>query len=341
MVNILSLSGGGYKGVYTLNLLQELQKHCSIYNDIRKHVDVYAGTSVGSIIAAGLACNFTINEILHLIEAHKYKIFHRNIFFMKTRGPGILFSRYRNTALKEVLEKIFGDRKLKDVSKALVITSVDPETGHPIIASSFPELNHRSSTHYEDFLLRDLILASSAAPTFFPLIKHDMISTDIMNEGSSGWAADGGLIANSPELIAITETKRKLNYPIEKIKVLSLGTSWNIQEIEKQWPLLKFNNHKKSRGALGFLNPFRNSNLLTIIMNSQSKLTEHLVPQLIGEENYCRIDGEVPTKLQVGLDSVERNHFLEEIAKEYIHNYLTDPIHDSYRVQKFFNKYHI
>lgn len=74
--------------------------------------------------------------------------------------------------------------------------------------------------HHETFVLdwkllvSDVAMATSATPTYFP--AHS-IGAELY--------ADGGLFANSPDLIALHEAEEFLRIPRERVSILSVGTT--------------------------------------------------------------------------------------------------------------------
>lgn len=71
---ILALDGGGIRGIYTLELLQRLADG---FDGFLSNVNVFAGTSTGSIIALGLAAGKTPSQLLALYEKFGPKVFKR------------------------------------------------------------------------------------------------------------------------------------------------------------------------------------------------------------------------------------------------------------------------
>jgi patatin-like phospholipase/acyl hydrolase len=70
---ILSLDGGGLRGMYTAAVLARLEEDLGIR--IVDHFDLIAGTSTGGIIALGLGLGMTPREILEFYTAHGPRIF--------------------------------------------------------------------------------------------------------------------------------------------------------------------------------------------------------------------------------------------------------------------------
>lgn len=84
---ILCLSGGGYRGLYTATLLEELEKEAQ--NPLAEVFDLIAGTSIGGILAIGLAAGVPAATLRKAFEDHGGEIFPR---FYKIRGHNV-FSR--------------------------------------------------------------------------------------------------------------------------------------------------------------------------------------------------------------------------------------------------------
>ncbi len=338
MTNLLCLTGGGFKGLFSLAVLEELVDTCSISKNIQDHVDVFAGTSSGAIIAAALACKIPLHEITQKFEAHGHEIFHKLPF--GPRGPGFLKSRYRHEPIRSVLEDIFGaDTKLGDVEKPLILTAVDAETCNPVIMKSFPYPGKKETNHYEDQRLCDLVLASAAAPTYFPLIRIPAVEADSLNDHSRGWVTDGGIIANSPDLIAVVETQKTLGTNFSNMRVLSLGSTWSTRRVGRRFfGKLISPKFRKSWGLWGFLiDPYRPGYLLQLVFNAQSRLSHHLVGQLLSADKYVRIDRHVSRRFKIGLDAVERRTFLRSEATRTVEHYLNSALEDPHKVQLFFS----
>ena len=84
---ILSLDGGGYKGLFTIACLAEIEKCCDI--KVQEYFDLYAGTSTGSIIATGLAAGFTAEEILNLYKKNINEFVDKALSYIDDESKGI------------------------------------------------------------------------------------------------------------------------------------------------------------------------------------------------------------------------------------------------------------
>jgi predicted patatin/cPLA2 family phospholipase len=218
---VLSLDGGGMRGLYTASLLHSLarlfdERFCTMDPDIGKSFDLICGTSTGSILACGLAAGVPIRSICNLYIEKGPLIF-------RTPKPGnskfllsIWLSRhlFKPAALPHILQEslddVFKDLTLGELfhkrNIALCIPTID--------AADFPD-KHRD----KNYKLSSICMASSAAPVFFPLSR--MSNPD--NEHQILHFVDGGLWANNPVMIALTEALQ-LAPRTHEIEILSVGT---------------------------------------------------------------------------------------------------------------------
>lgn len=105
---ILSLSGGGYRGLYTATVLAELEEALG-GTPLARSFDLITGTSVGGILALGLALEIPAARLAELFEHHGQQIFQRQFSFC-----GYFRARYGSTSLRKLLSQpaLFGDRML-------------------------------------------------------------------------------------------------------------------------------------------------------------------------------------------------------------------------------------
>ena len=198
--SILALDGGGARGIYGAQILARLE--AVLDAKISGHFDLIAGTSTGSILAGAAAVGIPMADIVELFERESPRIFKKQWF---TPGVSMLWrSRYSRRELDDVLQRYVLGITLGEVSTPLMITSADLATGgvHVFESGYLAELGGPYDRDGEVFL-RDAILASCAAPTFFD-----------PKEVGSHLLVDGGLWANNPSIIALTEALSKFNRTI-------------------------------------------------------------------------------------------------------------------------------
>lgn len=206
---ILSLSGGGYRGLFTAQLLARIEAMPEFAGEpIGNRFDMIAGTSVGGLIAVALAHGVKAQRIVEVLEKHGPTIFPEFIGkrWLKLFGRQV----YSPGPLEAAIKACVGDAATKpfaSISKSLMLTTVSWTAGQLILLRS-GQLSQVSNPRVCSIL--DATCATSAAPAHFParLIDGD-------------WYVDGGLVANCPDLHALHEGEH-LNVPI---KMLSIGTA--------------------------------------------------------------------------------------------------------------------
>ncbi len=181
MKRILSIDGGGIKGVFPASFLTEIEKQTG--RNIADYFDLIVGTSTGGIIALGLGMGFSAANILDFYEKNCDAIFSGNRFLKCLRH--LYLSKYSSEPLKNALEKTFGNRKLGESSKRLVIPSLCLENGEVHIFKTAH--NQRFMYDYKERVV-DVALATAAAPTYFP--THRLAAGTPL--------VDGGMWVNNP-----------------------------------------------------------------------------------------------------------------------------------------------
>ncbi len=195
---ILSLDGGGIRGVLTLGFLEHIEEMLARENnnpDFRlcDYFDLIGGTSTGSIIAAGLAIGMKASEIKkHYFELGT-KIFGLKKGFFQYLFKGV---KYDNNPLEVALKSFFGDITLGDTER--IKTGLSIFTKRAETFSTWAIHNHPKGKFYaqnKDWPLWQVIMASAAAPTYFlPMMLKDAA-------GDQGAFIDGGIsMVNNPSL---------------------------------------------------------------------------------------------------------------------------------------------
>jgi patatin-like phospholipase/acyl hydrolase len=201
MKKILSIDGGGIKGIFAASVLTQIEKNNNI--SLCNYFDLIAGTSTGGIIAAALACGIPAEEILQLYLNNGKKIFPHGKFFSLRK------TKYDTKPLKEVLESVFQSLYIKDCKTRLLIPAYNL-TRNSVRVFKTP---HSSDLHFDkDLKIVDCILATTAAPLYFK--PHKM---------QGGIFVDGGVGANNPSLIAIIEGITRCEWNPDEISMLSIG----------------------------------------------------------------------------------------------------------------------
>jgi patatin-like phospholipase/acyl hydrolase len=226
---VLSLDGGGSKGVYTLGVLKEVEALANA--PLHEVFDLIFGTSTGSIIAALIALGYSIADV----EKHYFEVIPR---VMERR-----FSWTRSTALRKEADALFGERTFSDFKMPIGIVTTNHGLERPMIFKLPHEQAHGSKATFKPGFgctIADAVMASCAAYPFFSMVQ---VKTE--NQGDPV-LMDGGYVANNPTLFAIADARNALKKESQDLAVLSVGVG-------------SYNEPKKSifHRALFSLWPFR------------------------------------------------------------------------------------
>jgi len=189
-VFILSLSGGGYRGLFSARLLARIETDLLGGQPIGDRFDLIAGTSVGGIIATALAHGVTAGAVFAVLKAQGQLIFpaRRFKFARKMLGPALYRTEPLRAAIHGCLSTAQTALPLAAVPKPLLLAAVDWVSAELRLLGSAP-------TPARDGLgltVLDAMLATAAAPAHFA--PH----------GAAGHTfVDGGLAANTPDLLAL------------------------------------------------------------------------------------------------------------------------------------------
>lgn len=225
---ILSLDGGGIRGALTLGFLEKVEaivRKQENNTNLRlcDYFDLIGGTSTGAIIAAGLSIGLTASEIKELYLSLGDKIFGKKWSWL--RNP---IKRYKAEfdfrPLEKALLDVFGEIEIGDeeIKTGLCIVTKRADT-----LSTWPIINHPNGkffSHNKKMLLRKVVRASAAAPSYFIPQKIDV------GFGEVGAFIDGGVsLANNPSLqlflvATLSEFPYKWKTGEDNLSLLSIGT---------------------------------------------------------------------------------------------------------------------
>lgn len=266
---ILSLSGGGYLGLYSAAVLAELEAAAGC--PIAESFDLIAGTSVGGIIALGLAAGAPAATIRDAFLEHGADIFsdrpppRTGISEKLELLSNANSAKYRQRPLRDTVEAIVGAEKtMGELGTRVIIPAVNLTKGQPQV---FKTAHH--STFVRDWKLKivDVALATSAAPTYFPIHR---IGGEMF--------ADGGLYANSPDQLALHEAEHFLEQASGEIRMLSIGTTTS-----------KFSFSSAVGEDLGWMGWMGGQRLTSTMIASQQLSVDYMMRHRLGAA-YLRID---------------------------------------------------
>jgi len=230
MKTILSLDGGGVRGAITVAFLERIEKMMGASPDqpLARMIDLAGGTSTGAIIAGAVALGYSATDLRDFYLRLAPRVFRRPLF----RLPG-LQSKFDAAVLKQELTRVCGDRRLdtQDLLTGFALVMKRMDTGSAWIVANNP-----ASAYWEDpddghyhgnrnYLLADLIRASTAAPHYFAPEPIRILAGE-----PPGLFVDGGVTPhNNPalallQLVTIPAHGYSWATGTDKLHIISVGT---------------------------------------------------------------------------------------------------------------------
>lgn len=189
---ILSIDGGGIKGLYSSTILEHLERK---YGNLSDYFDLLCGTSTGGLIAMGISLKIPTSEISEIYIKNGLKIFPKQSKLKSFIKQSFWKGKYSDKPLLESLENVFGEKTLSESNNLLCIPSYSYTDARPWIFKYDHKEGQLSRDNKAKYV--DVALATSAAPTYLPL-------TEISDYDYKQFI-DGGVWANNPSLVGLLE----------------------------------------------------------------------------------------------------------------------------------------
>lgn len=294
-IRILSLDGGGIRGIITCVILryleEQLQKHDDPNAKLGDYFDFISGSSTGGLITAILLvpnsqkkAKFSIQTALQLYAEKGESIFNVSLWHKIVNPFGILDEKISEKELEKQLNDFFGNLKLNEFVKPCLITTYDTENRRPKLFNTLD-----GEDDVDNFYVKDICRATSAAPTYFePAYVKSLY-------GQTYTLIDGGVYANNPTLCAYAEARKvpfakvlkdelKPDFPsINDMMIVSVGTG----------TILKPYTYKelKNAGKIKWIQP-----LVDMLLSANAETVDYQINQMYqtlgvrNQLNYHRIN---------------------------------------------------
>jgi len=283
---VLSIDGGGIRGILPLALLTEIETRCGACADL---FDMVAGTSIGGIIATGLAHRVSAKTIYNMLMSDGGTIFAKMI--LVTDVLNAVQAKYDAAPLEGYLAETFGNAMLDSIVKPeLIVPTVDLLRPASIFFKSW---RARQDPSY-NFALKDVARATSAAETYFEPAVIRSVPGDVYR------CVDGGTAINNPTIAAILEAEPMWHN--EDLRVLSLGTGMMTEPIAPA-----------NGGIVGWL-----PDLLPLFTDAQASVLDHLARW--AAPNLVRCDIALGPKVNTAFDDASPANVtaLAKLGKQFV-----------------------
>ncbi len=264
-VNILSIDGGGIRGLIPALVLAEFERRSG--RPTADLFDLIAGTSTGGILACALAKPDALSaeRLVDLYQDEGPKIFDRTVWQRIHSVEGLADEKYDDDGLEDALGRYLGEARLRDTVTDVLIPSYDTERRRPEFFKSARAREDPS----RDFALRAVARATSSAPTYFePALLGDRP------------LIDGGVFAVNPGMCAVAEVMRYT--PGAEVVLVSLGTG----QLTRPFPYEAVSGW----GLVQWARP-----LIDVVFDGASDVVDYQLTQLLGEERFFRFQTELTT----------------------------------------------
>lgn len=268
---ILSLDGGGIRGIFGACLLNKMQQKYGADEHLSRYFDLIAGTSTGGIMAIGLGLQISTEkiEMLYMLDGQRIFPPFWTRFKITRFLKSMFMSLHNHEELELALKRNFKDNLLGQSKSRLVIPSF---LGPNAEVAVFKTDHHPDIKNDWKSEAWKIARSTSAAPTFLKAMESD---DGVLNKSDRTYFLDGGVWANNPIMCAIVDAMSSYDIELGQIRVLSIGTGNPPPSVSK-------------RGLRGGLITWKK-----IINTAMFLTTDNALSQaglLIGPENILRLE---------------------------------------------------
>ncbi len=325
---ILSVDGGGLRGLVPALLLRDLEKRLRELSGeerpLSDYFHLFAGTSTGGLISLGLTARRDPDGDEPSMDAE------RLVKLYYDRGPKIFPPRFRlyrtlrsffapkwsSAGLAKAVTEEIGPAPMSRALRDLVITAYDMTNHEPWF---FKRWTAGKDGQHPDLPMATAAMATASAPTYLPPCKV----------GESA-LVDGGVFAANPTVAAIAEALKRTEDPADlkprELFVVSLGTGFY---------MAGYSPRRVARwGSLSWIRP-RGSEpaLLRAMLDGQTASADHWTHMIVNHEpgdplpkvesmgrgpRYFRIEAELRDDLEMDDARKETRDKLTARAEELI-----------------------
>jgi patatin-like phospholipase/acyl hydrolase len=288
MQKVLSIDGGGIRGIIPAMVLAEIERRTG--KPVSEVFDLVAGTSTGGILALGLTKpgrdgkpQFSAERLIALYETEGGKIFDRPVWHRIHSVGGLAEEKYPSKGIEDVSRQYFGDRRLAEALTEVLVAAYEIEGRLPWFFKRRHALDPNKNGY--NFFMREVARATSAAPTYF-----EPLQLAVDPDGNRAFV-DGGIYANNPAMCAYVEA-RKIHPEENDFLVVSLGTG----ELTRSLPYEEVNGWGLALWAQPILN---------VVFDGVADTVDYQLRELLPTEGEARRYYRFQTQLDIGKDDMD------------------------------------
>lgn len=287
----LSLQGGGKRGYATVLFLKILEQ---MGLNIRKKFDMFGGCSVGAMIAAALVTGTTATDLSKKVQDQMKD----PKTLDKTRLHSVpMMMKYKGTGKRKMIDKMIPPINMKgeplyDHQKSIEMKDLVVATYETTTAVT---CYFTTGTKHP---LRDVIDASTAAPTYFPPVVID-----------GNTYIDGGVATNDVSMFLYARARRK--WPNHRIKMLNIGTG-------------RFRRKFKTSSRPGMIELFQ-SGLHHVIANASNDVTDFISQSIMGVD-YFHVNTDIDKDISMDGTDPQDFHDLALMVHDWVLKYSKDTL---------------
>lgn len=258
-IRILSICGGGIRGIIPAHVLKYLEQTSK--KPIAELFDVIVGTSTGAVASVVLTLpgidnrpRYSTQDLIDFYNKEGKKIFYNPWYHRLLTLDGLIGPKYMTSSRYEVLKKYIGSAYNDQLLNNIVIPTYAIEEEKPVLFFNW------QSTKAEDanYAVVDLLMSAISPPGLFPSVVFG-------DKGKRFVLVDGAVYANNPELAASLIAMSL--YPNKKYILVSLGTGSTDAILPSlntvDWGLFQWS-----------------KNIISLLVNSNMKFNEFILQKL-------------------------------------------------------------
>ncbi|MCE3258693.1 MAG: patatin [Bacteroidetes bacterium] len=288
---ILSVDGGGLRGVVPLTILKTVEQITG--KPLWQSFDLIAGTSTGGLIAGAVTiprnpankeegAKYSLDDILKIYLERGKEIFparRTKLGEFIEKADDLIKPKFSDEGIARVFSDVCGDSRLNDSLTDIMICTYDLSNNVPLFFKTRSSRNNPE----QNILLYEACRATSAGPTYLPAFELVYPNGE---ENPNRLCIDGGVYINNPSLGALAEfSKNHCEYghgdkdtdiDYDDVFVLSIGTGSFSGRITAD--------EAKHKGQLFWAN-----RISDVMMRGVNRTTDYEMKEMMEDGNYLRL----------------------------------------------------